>query len=277
MAARGFKTVPDELLEHAAAVAEWYENLGFSVKTEPADASYPYTPTLRCRRPPTRVFVEVQGSLSMARAEEWSRFGRSCTTDTRVVLAMPDTVTRTNDEDSQFEALGVGICVSSADGVREAIAAHDLAVNVELPDLKTLPKKVRKCLGPVYEEFGRSHWREGFEDACQVLQVESAKYLTKGVENGRVTILDKRGRRRSVTAEMIDRMTLGSLAVVFASIEVPNHPDTVISEVLNRINKDRIGVAHKKAKPITEGRLRKNVGQHMYRVISALKAALEVK
>jgi hypothetical protein len=131
-------------------------------------------------------------------------------------------------------------------------------------------------LGPVYEEFGRSHWREGFEDACQVLQVESAKYLTKGVETGRVTILDKNGNRRHVTATMIDRMTLGSLAVAFSNIEVPNHPDTVISEVLNRINKDRVGVAHKKAKQITEARLRKNVGQHMYRVITALKAALEV-
>lgn len=190
---------------------------------------------------------------------------------------MPGTVGRTNEQDAQLEALKVGVCVSSAEGVREAIAPHDLAVNVQLPELKVLPKKVRKCLGPVYEEFGRSHWREGFEDACQVLQVESAKYLTKGVSTGRVTILNKNGHRRHVTAEMIDRMTLGSLATAFAKIEVPNHPDTVISEVLNRINKDRVGVAHKKAKPITESRLRKNVGQHMYRVITALKAALEVR
>jgi hypothetical protein len=272
----GFKTVPDELLEHAEAVADRFREHGYSVKVEPVDPSYPYTPTLRCRRSPTRVFVEVRGSLSMERAEEWSRFGRSCTTDTRVVIATPESVARTNAEDARLQELGIGVFVSTASGVREALAAHDLAINVQLPELASLPRKIRKCLGPVYEEFGRSHWREAFDDACQVLQIESAKYLKKSLGSGRVTVCDTRGRRRKVTGQMIDRMTLGQLGVAFANIQVPNHPDKIIAAVLNKVNKDRVGVAHQKGRRLTEERLRRNVGQHMYRVISALKAALEV-
>ncbi|MDX6652054.1 MAG: hypothetical protein QOJ38_835 [Solirubrobacterales bacterium] len=276
MAGHGFLTVPEELLEHAEAVASWYADNGYSVKAEPADPAYPYTPTLRCRRPPTRVFVEVTGKLSLERAEEWSRFGRSCTTDTRIVLAMPDSVLRSNEDDARLQKMGVGVCVSDKHGVREALVARDLAVNVELPVRGSLPKKLKRLLGPVYEQFDRSQWREGFEDACQVLQIESAKYLRKGIADGRITVLNKAGRRRALTNQTIDRMSLGRLAIAFSNIQTPNHPDTVLAQVLSRINKDRIGAAHQKRTPAAEARLRKNVGQHMYRVVSGLKAALNL-
>jgi hypothetical protein len=163
----------------------------------------------------------------------------------------------------------VGVMVTGQQ-TREALPAQDLAVNVQLPELASLPRKLRRVLGPVYEQFGRSQWREGFDDACQVLQVESAKYLKKAIADGRVVIPDSQGKPTTTAA--IDRMTLGQLGIAFSAIPVPNHPDTVIASVLTRINKDRVGVAHHKGKPATETRLRRNVGQHMWRIISAIKA-----
>jgi hypothetical protein len=277
LAARGFLTVPEDLLECAEAIATWYEVHGYSVKVEPSDAAYPYTPTLRCRRPPTTVIVDVAKHVRLDRADEWSRYGRSCTKDTRIVVGVPDTVARSNEIDARLQELGVGLFVAGETPAREVLLAQDLAVNVQLPTLGSLPRRLRPLLGPVYEQFHRSHWREGFEDACQVLQVEGAKYLARGMHSGRIVVLDSIGRRRRLTQDQIERMTLGQLGVAFANIQTPNHPDTVIATVLVQINKDRVGVAHKKRKSSTEVRLRRNVGQHMWRVVTALKSLLGVR
>ncbi len=275
--ARQFLTVADELLEHAECVADFLEEHGYTVTVEHTEIGYPYTPTLRCRRPPTTLLVELYGAVPNERVAAWTRYARSCSRDTRVALALPHHAPRRPEDDSQLRQLGVGLYLSDGTRAEEAITPLDMALNVQLPELKTLPPKMRKVLGPVYEQFERSQWREGFEGACQAVEAQGRKYLRDGMDAGRIVLVTKAGNARSLTHTQIERLTLGQLGEAFGQIRNQNYADATIAKVLARLNKDRVGVAHHKAKPATETRLRKNVGQHMWSVVAALKELLGTK
>jgi hypothetical protein len=275
--ARQFLTVAEELLEHAECVAHFFEHHGYSVKVEHAEIGYPYTPTLRCRRPPTTLLVELYGSVPHDRVDAWTRYARSRSRDTRVALAVPHDTPRKPEDDSKLRELGVGLYLSDGTKTEEAIPPLDMAINVQLPELKTLPPKMRKILGPVYEQFERSQWREGFESACQAVEVLGRKYLKDGMDAGRIVLGTKAGKSRSLTHRQIDRLTLGQIAEAFGQIQNQNYSDVTIAKVLVRLNKDRVGVVHHKTKYATETRLRKNVGQHMWNVVTALKELLGLK
>lgn len=275
--ARQFLTVAEELLEHAECVADYFEQRGYSVKIEHTEIGYPYTPTLRCRRPPTTLLVELYGSIPSDRLAAWTRYARSRSRDTRVALALPHDAPHRPEDDSQLRELGVGLYLSDGAKTEEAIPPLDMAVNVQLPELRTLPPKMRKVLGPVYEQFERSQWREGFEGACQAVETLGRKYLRDGMDTGRIVLITKAGNLRSLTHEQIDRLTLGQLAEAFGQIQNQNYSDATIAKVLVRLNKDRVGVAHHKTKYATEARLRRNVGQHMWNVVAALKELLGTK
>jgi hypothetical protein len=75
---------------------------------------------------------------------------------------------------------------------------------------------LRKALGPVYEQFDRSHWREDFEEACQAVEVLSRKYINDGIAAGRIVLITKAGNIRTLTPQKIDKLTLGQLAEAFA-------------------------------------------------------------
>jgi hypothetical protein len=136
---------------------------------------------------------------------------------------------------------------------------------------------MRKALGPVYEQFDRSHWREGFEEACQAVEVLSRTHINDGIAAGRIVLITKEGSIRTLTPQKIDKLTLGQLAEAFAQIQNQNYSDVTIGKVLTRLNKDRVGVVHHKAKAATEARLRKNVGQHRWSVVTVLRELLGAK
>lgn len=144
-------------------------------------------------------------------------------------------------------------------------------MNVALPERKRLSNALRRKLGGVYEQFDRSQWREGFGDAAQVLEEDARKYLLRGVQRNRITFIGANGRTKNYSEQRIRSMTLGALATAFAEIQVKTRADVIVADVLKLINKDRIGEVHKKADARTEERLRRNVGQHMWRVVDALK------
>ena len=269
MADRVYLTVPEELLTVADAVADRYEEFGYSVRVEHRELGYPYTPTLDClRNSAALVIVEVDLEVKMDRLREWAGYGRSCSTDTRIVAAV-----RTNPVEAdlaRLDDLGVGLLICTEDRIVESMAAQDLAVNVKLPRLNRFSNEVRRLLGPVYEQFARGQWREGFEDACKVVEDLGRSYLSKHLSSGRIEILDKAGRKRNLSAAEIDRMTLGALANAFGGIRIKNRTDTLAAQVLSQINDDRIGVVHKKWARKTEENLRKNVGQHMWTVVRAV-------
>lgn len=272
--ARHFLTVAEELLEHAECVADFFEARGYTVKIERTEIGYPYTPTLSCRRTPTKLLVELYATVPQDRLTAWGAYARSCSKDTRVALALPQDASRRPEDDAKLRELGIGLYLSDGTTTVEAIVPLDMALNVKLPELKTLPPKMRTVLGPVYEQFERSQWREGFGEACQAVEVLGREYLKAGVGTGRITLVTTAGKTRNLTQAQIDRLTLGRLGEAFGQIQNQNYSDAAVGKVLTRINKDRVGVAHHKSKPSTEARLRKNVGQHMWRVIAALRELL---
>ena len=274
--AHRFLTVPEELIAHAECVLAHYEQLGYTVKVEYKGIGFPYVPTLHCRQGPKTVLVEVVSSIPFKRLEEWSAYARSCPKDTRVTVAIPRDAARSTQDESRLRSDGIGLLLSDGATTEEAAPPHDLALNVKLPDIASFPKRLKKPLGPVYEQFNHSNWREGFDEACQVVTNLAKKYLREGIKSGRIVVLGDDGRPRNPTQRQINRMTLGQLAVVFERIRNPNLPDARIARVLKLVNPDRIKVAHYKRQAAAEAALRKNVPHHMWTVVDGLKALLDI-
>lgn len=264
-----FLTVPSELIEHAEAVAQHFRDHGYRVGVEQFRLEYPFTPTLVGTRRGTTIVVEVDRQPPLRKLAEWARYAASCTRDTRVAVCVPDSAIG-GEIVPRLQEMRVGLYVAG-DAVREVLPPRDLAVNLQPPDLQALPRRIRQLLGPVYEQLARSQWREAFEEACQVVEVEARRYLKKGNATGRIVVVAQ-GGIRTLSAGNIDRMTLGQLAIAFANIQTPNRNDTVVAQALAAINPDRVGVAHHKNRKATESRLRRNVGRNFYVIVAALKA-----
>jgi hypothetical protein len=267
VARREYQTVPDELLDVADAAASYFENAGHRVTAERSELGYPYTPTLVCKRASMTTIVEVDNKVRPGRVDDWLSYGRSCTKDTRVALCLPSSTIVTAPQHAELQSKGAGLYTVLPAGVIESIPPQDLGINLQLPRLSGT---LRGLLGSAYDQFKRSQWREGFADACQVLEVESRAYLKRGSKQGRIQVIRKAGAV-VLTSKVIDKMTLGGLATAFASIQTQNHADAIIGRSLAAINRDRVGVSHFKGKANVEQRLRRNVGQHMWTIVGALK------
>lgn len=266
-----FLTVPEELLGVAAATADYFSDLGWTVVPETHELGYPYAPTLRCKRHSTVYFVEVGQRPQMDRMEDWVAYAKSVDSDTRIILALPEDAILGVRAQMQLKELGVGLLLVSTRGVSEAMPAKDLALQVALPELRKESKPLRRLLGPIYEQFDRNQWRDGFEAACLALETEARAYLWKALASGRTIVLTEKGNKKNLTKAKVDKMTMGALAVDFARIQQPNHTDSMIGQALQLINPDRILVAHKRLSPRAERKLRKNVGPAMWRILHALR------
>ena len=86
MAKRNYVTVAVELTEHADAAADHFEGLGYTIKVEHSDVSFPNAPTLQCRRQATTIAVEIDAVIRTGPLEEWVRYCKSCTKDMRIAL-----------------------------------------------------------------------------------------------------------------------------------------------------------------------------------------------
>ena len=270
MPSRVYKTVSVGLEEYADVAADHFDTSGYKVRVEPEELGFPYTPTFVLKRRPTTIFLEVSNKIPIDRLADWAKYAKSCGTDTRVALCLPHTVPVSADDIARLRDQRIGLYLSFTDRVVEQIAPADLALNVELPDRAALPQRAKEILGSAYDQFGRTQWREGFEDACNALETEARSYLKKWSRTGRIRVLRK-GVPVTLTSHQIDKMTMGQLVKAFANIQAQNHADSMIHKALATLNKDRIGVVHHKKKAWTERRLRSNVGQHMWRIVAAIK------
>lgn len=266
-----YKTIPEDLADCADVIADYFKHYGYSLKFEVNELGFPFVPIMVCKRQQTRIILLVARKLNFNILENWVNYGKSCSADVRLAICLPFDSRINQDDEGKLKQKNIGLyIISTEQRVNEKIAPKDLAINVNLPEIKSLPRKIRPLLGSVYEQIYRSQWREGFEEACQVLEVEARKYLKNGSSNGRIRILSS-GTVKTLKAKQINNLTMGQLAKKFSRIISPNHADSQITQALVKINKDRIGVAHKKKLSSTEKRLRKNVGQHMWMVIATLK------
>jgi hypothetical protein len=273
-----FVTLADALIGPAEVAETHFETVGYAVVREPDVLDYPYTPTLRCKRHRTTIVVEVDDAVRLERVQEWIRYGRSSNSDFRVAVAIPADKDRQLDVEDTIRTLGAGIYqVGGASTAVELYMPHDLSVNVSLPDLGNMPLRVKRALGPMYEQMGRSQWREGFETGCQAFEDECRKYLKKGLAGGRIVVLDKAGRRRNLTEKVIDGFTMGKLAIAFANIQTPTHADSALAKILAKIRPRRNAVVHKKTTPATEARLRANVGKDVWLLFAGIKTICDIK
>lgn len=269
-----FRTVPDELLPCAEAVADYYRALGYVVTEERGEIGFPNTPTIHTRRGNTRLAVEVVTRVDEGMIRRWVAFGKSSGSDFRVVVALSGSTELPISIEGLLRDLGVG-CILHNEGLTvERIAPADLALNVELPELGEMPARMRAGLGPAYEHFRNGYWREGFSDACQAFENEARKYLKRHSRTGRVLVL-RRSTPVQLSAREINKMTMGQLAGTFRFIVNRNVPDTVVGETLAAVNKDRVGVAHKKASKAVETRLRLNVGRHMWTLVAGFREVIK--
>jgi hypothetical protein len=274
MPRRQYKTVADELLDYPEVIASYFENVGFRVYPERSEVGFPYTPTHLCKRGKiTTIITELAAKIVFKRIEDWVRYGKSCGRDTRIALCLPSTVNISPDELEKLREKGIGLYAAYSNRLVERLAPADLGLNLALPELGDFPAKIRELLGPAYEQFARAQWRDGFEDACQALEDETRRYLKRWSRTGRIKVLRKKGPV-TLSDREINKLTMGQLAGVFATIEAQNHGDSVIGHALSKINKDRIGVAHFRARASTEKRLRANVGQHMWVILAAVRELL---
>jgi hypothetical protein len=274
-----YRTLSEELLEYAEAFRKLFRGRGYKVSIEPEVLGAPFTATLRCARGVTTIYVDVVARLDLKRATAWWRFCRSCSSDTRHVIAYveplkPKGPPGSKDEE-QLRSLGIGLWLCRSGGtIANRLPGQDLALGVELPTLGELPSQLRSILAAAYEQFEGSHWREGFREACDALEQEARKYLWKGIRQGRISLVTDKGNRRALTRAQVDRLTLGGLATAFSQIQAPNQRDALITKALRSVNPDRVLVAHHKGKRRAEERLRKNVGHQMYVVIQGLRQAV---
>jgi hypothetical protein len=287
---RQWLTVPDELVEHADLVADYHESLGYSVGIEARETGFPGTPTFVAKRGRTRVtvIVEVRATLDVQLLQEWVRFAKACPSETRVVVCLPEEASRPASVEQGLREAGVGILLSSSGTVMELVPSRDLTINVSLPEIRTMPPKLRRRLGPVYEKFQRGEWQDGFGDACQVLEAEAVRYLKDGIRRGRLTFRTQPAKKApagasppagkvvTYTDRQIDRMPIGALADAFAQIETQNYADAAILRTLRHVNRDRIGKTHYTNDAAVVRRLRANVGKHMWVVVEGLKAAMGI-
>ncbi len=271
MPTHNFTTVSVRLVEYAEESVQHFENHGYVVSVERRELGFPYTPTLFCKRHQTTILVEVSNRILANRLEEWVRFARSCNHDIRVAVCLTPRAVCTPKHENFLRDNGIGLYRATGAGhLVEQIAPSDLALGLQLPSLASLPRKLRPSLGPAFEQFGRTQWREAFEDACQAFENKARAHLKAGINTTRITVMSNTGPKNPAPAQ-IDKMTLGQLATTFSRIQSPNRVDSIVGQTLARINADRVGVAHHKAKVKTERRLRANVGQHMWAIIAAMK------
>lgn len=284
MTMRNFRTVADELLPCANALAEHHRGHGYSVVIEKRELEYPFPPTMRCRRKHTTILIEVSLGISIDRLLLWVAFCKSSGSDTRIALGVPTGIRSTGTagdriiqlSDADLERLrteGIGLFRVGANSVTEEIAARDVGVSIALPPLPNYSRHVREALGPAYEKFERGMWRESYEDACKALEIAARRHLKHWSKTGRILVVRRSGPITLQPSE-INRMTMGQLAQSFEAIQTPNQADTVAYQALRAINKDRNAIIHHTDNLRTEARLRKNVGRHMWTIVSALERLL---
>lgn len=263
-----FQTVADELQECAAYIAAFFRQRTYAVTIEPSKLGYPSVPTLSAKRKQTTILVEIGRRAKLQLFEQWVAYGKSTGKDTRIAFASDR---QPSAKEFRFlKEKGIGFYLDQQGSVVEQLVAQDLGINLALPPLNTLSPSLRKKFIHVYEKIEKAFWVEAFEDACKVLEEESAGYLVEFSVSGRIKVMGKSGPV-TLSKEEIEKLTMGKLAGAYRRVVAPTTVDTQIYDALSRVNRDRNRVTHQKNEKVTTESLRKNVGQHMWIIIGALK------
>lgn len=273
MPAGDFKTIPDELLHIAADAEAHFENEGYTVEREKREIGFPFTPCLLCKRGHETVIVEIYSALDREHADRWLRYCKSQTVDTRFCAFVRSAGPLDQLDITYAHEMRMGLRVHNDTAHIEVRPPLDLGVHVALPNLKDLPPRLRPLLGGAFKKINENDWRDGLNEAYAEVEQNARDYLKSGITSGRVIIAKTRNGKvvGTVTADEVEKMTLGEMKNAFGKIQNQNHKDSVIGGTLAMINQTRVGLAHKRRAAAVEAALRLQVGQHMYAVITCLE------
>lgn len=269
MAGQEFITIADKLVPLAETVARAMKDRGYSVRFEPKDISLPATPVMMAKRAPETIYIFVTESSSIPEIKTWIRFCEASASDSRLAICLEhaDAISATELASCKAGGLGIGVIIDAA--FHWLAEPRDIAFHVSLPERTTLKPHVRTLLGDAYDRFDQRDWRAGFESACLVLEEEGRKYLLRNQPIGRVSY--KRGNKQiSPSRKEINRMTLGSLAMVFCNLVRQNQIEAQLCSALDRLNPSRIHRIHKARRGRSEAVLRRQVGAKMWLIVNAL-------
>lgn len=204
----------------------------------------------------------------MDKLEEWARYAKAQSHDTRIAAAVPASCDL-SPYVARLSTLGVGLYVCGNDGMQEILEPIDQAFQTGIPSLRGQPHRVQKALGSSIEKCRRGHMFDGFEEGCVALEVAARKHLAASITAGRIVITSRRGV--TTTASDVLSMSMGQLKDIYARIPTPTHGEQTVAAVLKTINQDRITIAHYRDDATRIGRLRKNLGNHLWLILSAMR------
>ena len=201
MPVRPFLTVSIDLVEDAEAAARFFADNGYKVKREHFEVGFPNRPTLVCVRHGTTLIVEVTAKLSRKALQDWTRYASSCNADTQFAICVPTGRQVSGSEMEMLQEFRAGLNnVAAANEVRERIAPVDLALKIFLPDIGTLPRPVRRLVGPRLRACNSRSMARGLQEGfTQVLEERCRRYLKAEAlsSNPRIIVTERRVCRDS--------------------------------------------------------------------------------
>jgi hypothetical protein len=271
-----FLTVPQELLPTVHACMNSLRGGGYAIKPEHLEDDYPETATLLAKQGSDQRFYVFDAFVKPKRVQQrlqlWAGYGRSCAKPTFIVHCIPQSKKIPGDLIAKLKALGVGLTMVDSDGMLIVVLAPiDLTLNLQLPPRDRHRPSVRRELQRVQNIFEGGDWKRGFEESCKLVEEVARNYLMQEVKASMVQIPGKgKGRPRTLTTEQVSKFTLGQLARVFCDKLTPKQIDSLLCSGLQKINPDRVNLAHRKLTLAKERKLRDNIGRLMWTIDNLL-------
>lgn len=266
-----FNTVGSDLEGAAVAAVAFFKQKGFSVKVEPYEFDYPSTPTICCSRGRARLFVEATSSVNHEGVDSWIAYAKTRGHETSLGLLVRTPPGLSLDDVALLKRKKIALYSYNGTNIDELVPPADLAVNIALPSLDNLKLAHKKLLQPSFEKIDRGEWIDGFKDACQILEDVARELLKDGVRRSRVSFSSVNGKQIIYTVKAIGKMTQGGLARAYKEIQKPTHTDIVLGKALQMVNKARITAVHKTRTAKNNTKIRVQVGQHLWTIVSAFR------
>lgn len=264
-----FITVPNELVYLANIAWRHCGGMGGKLFAEKVDHDHPETATMLIESTNAQEFIIVEPKLRSNKLELWTAYAKACALETKVTFYLPENATIAAGVLANARKNGVGIRVVSLDGnVIEVAPNRDLTFNVSLPPVSRVRVNLRKKVQIIHKTF-EDDWKRGFEDACKLVEKCARNRLKREAANGTLKIVEG-NKTKNLSVARVEKLTLGQLATSFCNKVSQTRVDRQLCGGLQRINPDRVNIAHDKLSRRRLNKLRERVGGHMWTIHNLL-------
>src|SRR5690606_3771300 len=126
------------------------------IEVEPFELAQPTTPAFRAIRGATTLYFHVFSKLDIDDVLDWAQYARTFDTDTRVLVATPDSAPPKSQLIARLATAKVGLLLVGAD-VQVVLPAADLTINLAIP---RLPPGTHEYLGDAWDLLREGKWME---------------------------------------------------------------------------------------------------------------------